>query len=171
MARSGLTPMAANASRRDDPGMPSTISLRIRTWWLRDELDELLAHGAEPMSDPLLGRRAGQLCSRSTRADLADSLEDALRDARSLWSLSARLPLRRAALLGCADEVLAVARRLREPEPIDVAGIAMVARLVFDGTSPLYRDGAITLRYALRSARLALDPIETAIPDVWALTP
>jgi hypothetical protein len=147
--------------------MPSSISLRIRTWWLRDELDEWLAHGADPMSDPLLGRRAGQLCSRSLRAELADTLERALRDARSLWSLSARLPLRRAAVLRCADEVLAVARRLRAPEPLDPAGAAMVARLIFNGTSPLYRDGPTTLRYALRSARLALDPIETSIPDVW----
>jgi hypothetical protein len=43
----------------------------------------------------------------------------------------------------------------------------MVARLVFDGTSPLYRDGAISLRYALRSARLALDPIELEAQELW----
>jgi len=147
--------------------MPSVISLRLRTWWLRDELDDKLAHGTDPMSDPLLGRRAGQLCSRPTRASLAGTLESALRDARSTWSLTARLPLRRAALRECADDVLAVIKRLRDDEPIDVAGAAMVSRLVFDGTSPLYRDGAVTLRHALRSARMALDPVETAIPDVW----
>jgi hypothetical protein len=147
--------------------MPSVISLRIRTWWLRDELDDKLAHGADPMSDPLLGRRAAQLCSRQTRGGLAGTLESALRDARSTWSLTARLPLRRASVRECADDVLAVVQRLRDDEPIDVAGAAMVSRLVFDGTSPLYRDGAVTLRYALRSARMALDPIETVIPDVW----
>jgi hypothetical protein len=37
----------------------------------------------------------------------------------------------------------------------------MAAQLVFDGISPLYREGATTLRYAVRSARMALDPIET----------
>jgi hypothetical protein len=147
--------------------MPNVISLRLRTWWLRDELDDRLAHGADPMSDALLGRRAAQLSSRAGRAYLAEALESALRDARSVWSLSARLPRRRAALRGCADEVVAVARRLHDPEPIDVAGAAMVSRLVFDGTSPLYRDGAVTLRFALRSARMALDPIEMSIPDVW----
>jgi hypothetical protein len=160
--------MGAGGCARDAPGMPNIISLRLRAWWLRDELDERLAHSADPMSDPLLGRRAAQLCSRSTRAELAGTLERALYDARSTWSLSARLPLRRRALRECADEVLAVARRLRDAKPIDVAGAAMVARLVFDGTSPLYRDGAVSLRFALRSARLALDPTETAIPDVWA---
>jgi hypothetical protein len=146
---------------------PNIISLKARTWWRRDELDERIAHDADPLSDPLLARRAAQLCSRSTRNDLADTLERALREARSTWSLSARLPLRRTAVRECADDVLAVACRLRDPDPIDVAGSAMVARLVFDGTSPLYRDGAISLRYALRSARLALDPIETHVPDVW----
>jgi hypothetical protein len=148
--------------------MPSVISLRIRTWWLRDELDDKLAHGADPMSDPLLGRRAAQLCSRPTRAALSSTLEGALRDARSTWSLTARLPLRRVSVRECADDLLAVVQRLRDDEPIDVAGVAMVSRLVFDGTSPLYRDGTVTLRYALRSARMALDPIEMAIPDVWA---
>jgi hypothetical protein len=160
--------MGASSDTRDAADMPKIISLRLRTWWLRDELDEKLAHSADPMSDPLLGRRAAQLCSHATRADLADTLERALHDARSTWSLSARLPLRRSALRECPDEVLAVTRRLRDAKPIDVAGGAMVARLIFDGTSPLYRDGAVTLRYALRSARLALDPIESAIPDVWA---
>jgi hypothetical protein len=149
------------------PCMPTVISLRMRTWWLRDELDEKLAHGADPMSDPLLGRRAAQLCSRRTREALAGTLESALRDARSTWSLTARLPLRRAAVRESAAEVLAVAHRLRDEQPIAVAGAAMVSRLVFDGTSPMYRDGTVTLRYALRSARMALDPIETAIPDVW----
>jgi hypothetical protein len=148
--------------------MPSVISLRIRTWWLRDELDDKLAHGADPMTDPLLGRRAAQLCSRPTRSALAGTLESALRDARSTWSLTARLPLRRASVRECADDLLAVVHRLRDDEPIDIAGAAMVSRLVFDGTSPLYRDGTVTLRFALRSARMALDPIETSIPDVWA---
>ena len=35
---------------------------------------------------------------------------------------------------------------------------AMVARLVLNGTSALYGEAPVTLRYAVRSARLALDP-------------
>ena len=48
--------------------------------------------------------------------------------------------------------------RLRADDPIDVRGAAMVARLVLNGTSPLYGDAPVTLRFAARSARLALDP-------------
>jgi hypothetical protein len=167
--------MGTGAVRDHDACMSNIISLKVRTWWHRDELDERLAHNADPMSDPLLARRAAQLCSRSTRDDLADALERALRESRSTWSLTARLPLRRSAVRECADDMLALARRLRHADPIDVAGAAMVARLVFDGTSPLYRDGTsplhgggTLLRYTLRSARLALDPIETDAQQVWA---
>ena len=141
-------------------------SLRVRTWWLRDELDERLARGADPESDPLLSRRAAQLSSPATRRELADALERDLREVRNRWSLTARLPLRRAAVRECADDLLALAQRLRDDRPIDVAGAAMAARLIFDGTSPLYRDGPLTLRYSLRSARLALDPIETDVSEL-----
>lgn len=159
--------MGAQAGRGDDAAM-SEFSLKVRAWWLRDELDERLAHGADPMSDPLLARRAAQLLSQSARDDFADTLERALRDTRSSWSLTARLPLRRHALLACSDDVLALAHRLRDGQPIDVVGAALVSRLIFDGVGPLYRDGTITLRYAVRSARLALDPIELDASEVWA---
>ena len=149
------------------PGMPNTVVLKIRTWWRRDELDERLVHGADPGADPLVARRAAQLRSPSTRIQLADTLENALVEARKSWSISARLPLRRAEVRACADDVLTVAGRLRDNQPIDVAGAAMVSRLVFDGTGPLYRNGPTTLRYALRSARLALDPIELTLPELW----
>jgi hypothetical protein len=140
--------------------MMNGTSLKLRTWWRRDELDERLAHGTDPNTDQWLAYRAEQLVSRSTRIHIAAALEDALCEARKAWSVSARLPLRRAELRACADDVVALAARLRDDNPIDVQGAAMAARLVFDGTGPVYRNGAITLRYAVRSARLALDPIE-----------
>jgi hypothetical protein len=55
-------------------------------------------------------------------------------------------------------DLVALALRLRADEPIDLRGAAMVARLVLNGTSPLYGDGPVALRYVARSARLALDP-------------
>lgn len=149
-------------------GMLNDTSLTLKTWWRRDELDEQLASGADPVTDALLWRRAAQLHSRSTRSDLAQTLESALSEARKTWSISARLPLRRAEVRACADDVLALAARLRDDRPIDVQGAAMVARLVFDGTSPMYRDGATSLLYAVRSARLALDPVEVgADPELF----
>jgi hypothetical protein len=159
--------MGARSARGDDAAM-SKLSLKVRAWWLRDELDERLAHGADPMSDPVLVHRAAQLLSPSTRDDFADTLERALRDARSTWSLSARLPLRRHALIACSDDVLALAHRLRDGRPIDVAGAAQVSRLIFDGAGPLYRDGKVTLQHAVRSARLALEPIDFEVSEVWA---
>ena len=128
--------------------MLETFALRLRTWWHRDELDEQLEHGAQPGigADTPLACRAAQLHRRSTRNALAAALEDAVREAHKAWSVSARLPLARAEV------------RLRADNPIDVRGAAMVARLVLNGTSPLYGDAPVTLRFAARSARLALDP-------------
>jgi hypothetical protein len=160
--------MAADPAPNDDAAMSDDLALKMRTWWRRDELDEQLVGGADPSADPHLARRAGQLRARSTRIQLADTLEVALRETRKAWSMSARLPLRRVAVRECADDLIALARRLRDDGPIDVQGAAMVSRLVFDGTSPLYRDGVISLRYAVRSARLALDPIEVQSSELWA---
>jgi hypothetical protein len=142
--------------------MMKNTSLKLRTWWRREELDERLAHGANPDADPWLSRRAAQLRSRSTRNDIAGGLQSALDEARKTWSVSARLPLRRVEVRACADDLAALVARLRDDRPIDVRGVAMASRLLFDGTGPLYRDGATPLRYAVRSARLALDPIEVA---------
>jgi hypothetical protein len=150
--------------------MMTETSLKLRTWWMREELDEKLAHGADPESDPMLSRRAAQLRSRKTRSRTAQAFVDALDESRKTWSISARLPLRRGEVRACANDVVSLAQRLRDDLPVDVQGVAMATRLVFDGTSPMYRDGSVTLRYALRSARLALDPVEviteTELPRV-----
>ena len=140
--------------------MRTTTSLKLRTWWLREELDERLAHGADPCADPVTSMRAAQLRSPETRAHLADDLAHALDEARRRWSPNARLPLRRAEVRACADDILNLCARLRDDRPVDVQGVAMTARLLYDGTSALYRDGRLTLRYALRSALLALEPVD-----------
>jgi hypothetical protein len=155
--------MVARARRDDHQGMLNDFAQRLRVWWLREELDERLANGANPDTDPLLTRRAAQLTTRSTRTSLADGLESALAEARKPWTMSARLPLRRAEIRACADDIVALAARLRDDEPIDVAGAAMAASLVFDGTGPIYHDGAVPLRYAVRSARMALDPLGSVV--------
>jgi hypothetical protein len=140
--------------------MLQTFAFRLRAWWHRDELDEQLEHGAQPpiSADTPLAHRAAQLRRRSTRNAMAAALEDAVREAHKTWSVSARLPLARAEVRACSVDLVALALRLRAPEPIDVRGAAMVARLVLNGSSPLYGDAPVTLRYVARSARLALDP-------------
>jgi hypothetical protein len=152
--------MGTSAGPSDDAPMPENFALRLRAWWQRDELDEQLEHGAQPplVADTPLAYRAAQLRRRSTRNTLAATLEDAVREAHKTWSVSARLPLARAEVRACSVDLVALALRLRADEPIDVRGAAMVARLVLNGTSPLYGDGPVSLRYVARSARLALDP-------------
>jgi hypothetical protein len=158
--------MGSSARPRHDGAMSDTLALKLRTWWHRDELDEQLVHGADPESDAALSRRAAQLRSRSTRIALAAALENAVREAHKAWSVSARLPLARAEVRGCADDVMALARRLRADEPIAIHGAAMAARVVFNGNSPLYSEAPISLRYAVRTARLALDPVAVAQPEL-----
>jgi hypothetical protein len=152
--------MGTRTAPRDDPPMPETFALRLRTWWHRDELDEQLEHGAQPAlgADTTLAYRAAQLHRRSTRNALAAALEQAVREAHKPWSVGARLPLARAEIRACADDIVALALRLRADDPIDIRGAAMVARLVLNGTSPLYGAAPVSLRFAARSARLALDP-------------
>ena len=89
-----------------------------------------------------------------------------MREAHKAWSVSARLPLARAEVRACAEDLVALALRLPADEPIDLRGAAMVARLVLNGSSPLYGDAPVTLRYVARSARLALDPPALTPMDV-----
>ena len=60
----------------------------------------------------------------------------------------------------CAGDLRALIDRLRDGEPIDVQGVAMVARLLGDGASPLYYAQAPrSLQHTVRAARHALDPV------------
>ena len=137
---------------------------RVETWWKRDRLDEQLARGADPNAAAELRLRAAQLVSTAGRIDLADALETAVREARG----------RQGAVRACADDLLALARRLRDERPIDVRGAAMTRRLLsglararpvgrvpFRATSAPYpADTESSLREAVRSAQLALEPVE-----------
>jgi hypothetical protein len=135
-----------------------TPALRLRVRWHRVELDEQLAAGADPRPGTLLHHRAEQLGTRKERAQLARTLEDTLLEARKPAPVfGTRLPLRRRDIRRCDEDILALVRRLDDERPIDVQGAAMVSLLLFEGASPLYQPGDTTLRFAVRSARLALD--------------
>ena len=142
-----------------NPGAGSRpdIALRIRTWWRRDRLDEQLAHGADPAAGAELALRAEQLRSTAVRSELANALVEAVGDARrpNLEPYTAKGQRERAEVLACADDLLALALRLRDGQPIEVRGAAMTARLL---RTPFDRDGDQNLGDAVRTARLALDP-------------
>jgi hypothetical protein len=137
-------------------------------WWHRVELDEQLAAGAQPSAGSLLHDRAEQLSSSRARMRLAHSLAEILSEVRRpVRAHGASLPLRRREVRDCDEDLIALIRRLEDERAIDVQGVAMVTLLICDGASPLYRAGDRTLRFAIRSARLALDPVE--VPEAAVL--
>jgi hypothetical protein len=131
---------------------PPSLGQRLRTWWERDELDDQLAHGFDIEATPELRLRAAQLVSCTGRVELANAVETVVREDRG----------RPAAIRASADDLLALAQRLQDERPIGVRGAAMTRRLLSDRTtSPLYRpDVESSLQEAVRSARVALDPLE-----------
>ena len=141
---------------------PHTAAVRLRVWWHRLELDEQLAAGAQPVAGTLLHHRAEQLGSRAERAKLARALDATLREARSAPTHGPGLQLRHSEIRACDEDILALVRRLDDERPIDVQGAALVAQLLSDPSGPLSRAGATSLRYVVRSARLALDHADEA---------
>jgi hypothetical protein len=139
------------------------IVQRLRLAWHRTQLDEQLAAGVQPVAGTLLHDRAQQLGSRTERARLAHSLQDVLRDARRAHPRhDARNPLRTREIRECDEDILALIRRLEDERPVDVQGAAMAGQLLANPSGPLARAGETSLRYAVRSARLALDHADEA---------
>lgn len=135
------------------------LALRLRTWWQRDRLDEQLANGDDPRTSVELTLRAEQLSTAAERFRLAEDLEGVLRRAPERTPQIHRL-VRRREVEACADELVALARRLRDDQPMDLRGVAMTAQLLADPRSPLhYERASVSLQEAVRSARRALDEV------------
>jgi len=116
-------------------------------------LDRALAEGASPEASTSLAARAAQLTSTEFRRDLAASVRRILVAAgppalpvaaHAPLGSTRRLsvPLRTTRIRRSAPLLAEVASRLLEPGPVPVRGVAMVARLLADGTGPLYREAA-----------------------------
>jgi hypothetical protein len=147
-----------------------TLAARIRTRWTRKRLDEQLARGADPGTSAQLTLRAAQLRSRSQRFRLANALVDTLGDAGGTNLGALRMTTRRqhAVIRECADDVLALVGRLRDDRPVETRGVAIAARLVDNGASPLHRSGGQDLQHELRAARFALDTPGATAEDLAA---
>jgi hypothetical protein len=155
--------------RRTAPrqGRRPSLALRLRVAWHRDRLDQHLARGVDPAASKALELRAAQLLH--SRQRLADRVDGVLEHARTLAApFTAEVPVRRVAVRDCAEDLHALARRLRDDAPIDVQGAAMTSRLLTDGCSPLYHESDHSLRYTVRVARLALDPVGVPKEDLAA---
>lgn len=139
-------------------GTHPSLATRWLVRWLRSRLDEELAGGTDPATSSELALRAAQLRSREERSRLANSLIEALGDARgpNLGAFGRRTRQRHSAIRQSAEDLMALVLRLREDEPIAVRGTAMTALLVHGPSSPLrYGDGR-GLHYAIRAAHVAL---------------
>jgi len=155
---------ASSAQRASRPG----LAVRIKTWFERDHLDKQLAEGTDPATSPELTLRAERLASDTERARLARDLEATLQGARKPATMS-HLLLRRRRVQSCADELLELAHRLRDDQPISVRGAAMTAALLSDGRGPLYYEHAsVPLRQTLRAARAALDEVDRAAQPAFS---
>jgi hypothetical protein len=155
---SGVFPVPKFRST-SDRGDRTSLALRLRNRFRRHRLDAELAQGGDPSASAELTFRATQLRSSGERARLANTLIKALGSARglNLGVFTRKAQRRDAAIRQSADDLLALAVRLRDDRPIDVEGAAMTARLVDDRASVLYRGSAHELQAATGAARLALD--------------
>jgi hypothetical protein len=151
-------------------GTHPSLATRVVASLARIRLDEELARGTDPAASSELALRAAQLRSRKERSRLANSLIEALGDARgpNLGAFGRRTRQRHSAIRDSADELLALVLRLRDDEPIAVRGAAMTALLVRGPSSPLrYGDGR-GLQYAVRAAHVAVAASDRGTHDLAA---
>ena len=136
------------------------LALRARVFASRRSLDEALADGASPVWTPELALRARQLVSRSSRQQLATSLERLVNEAqRSVPPRAvAAVPLPRREILEAQTSLFSIAARLRDERPVYARGMALLSRLLSDGSGPAYNPHAGgSLRHAVGAIAAALD--------------
>jgi hypothetical protein len=126
---------------------------RIRARLRRRELDAALAEGRDPWSSSELIARAAHLGAPSERRQLATALERLVALAEHRHRMSPYVRIRRRAVLDQREPLLALATRLRDPAPIDVALLAQLALLAWDESSPVFVDGRPAAALAETTAR------------------
>jgi hypothetical protein len=133
---------------------------RLLSRLLAPRLDRQLVEGQAPESTRLLAARAQYLVRPATRRELARNWLHlmARADARPAGR-SSRIPLRRAGIAACEQEIRALAGSLSRPLPCAAAGVAEATRLLTDGTGPLFQHRhPRELRAALLKVLARLDP-------------
>jgi hypothetical protein len=118
-------------------------------------LDRRLISGADPASSTLLAARACRLTSYAHREALADSLGGLLHYAahpdHRAWVIPNHRGVERH-----ADELRDFAAMLRSGVPLYARGIAMLGRLLSDGSGPVYVGPPEMLARGLGEVRAAL---------------
>jgi hypothetical protein len=135
----------------------------IRSRLRRAALEEALAEGDDPWTSPELMLCAARLTSTTTRRKLADAIDAAIVMAEHGRPVSPFVGLRRRAVLGERESLSEMAHRLRAPAPVNVIGVARVARLLWSSQSPLFADDG---------AERDDGSLRTAVDECWqALAP
>jgi hypothetical protein len=130
-------------------------ALKLRVFVTRTHLDAELAAGVDPDSTAMLSLRAAQLLRPRYRRQLAAALDERLMAALRGPRWSSAVPVVREQIAEASGTLLSLAQVLRAPEGVHPRGVAMVWRLLSDGTSPVYfptAPGALE-----RQAQVALD--------------
>ena len=139
------------AERARRPSRTARLAARLRG----SALDRALIEGADPAASQRLRARAALLTSAPVRGELADGLErlaaQAQNPSRRWWAAS-----RAAAAAANAGLLHELAALLRERPAPQARGVAMLLRLLADGTGPMYDGDAGALERELRDARAAI---------------
>ncbi len=133
------------------PGRLAGVLARVRA----GALNESLIAGADPAASRLLAARAMQLTSTRSRASLASGVD------RLLWSAQApvgrwRVRPHREAVCANASALGGLASLLVSTSPLYARGVAMLERLLTDGTGAVYRGDAELLAHTLEQCRAAI---------------
>ncbi len=150
-----------------DPTTSGRLTARIDRRWARlvarvlaPCLDRRLAQGRPPESGLLLAARAHLLVSPAMRLALAHQWESLVVQARTPpVPRDPRVPVNRDAILACRSDIEEMVNAVSAPRPTPARGLAMVSRLLTDGTGPLYRRcTSVELGAAIRETTAQLDP-------------
>ncbi len=139
----------------------SSITLRMRVAFRRAALTVRLSEGADPVDSAELALRAHQLVGDRERRTLARTLQRSLEEAREpRLSVYGPVPMRRREILQAEQPLRVMIARLRDNRPVTAEGMALIERLITDGTwSPLYRTTVPgSLRRLTVLATAALEP-------------
>jgi len=152
-----LTPACARHADVVEPRpvrLRDRIEARVRT----HHLDRQLASGVPPERGAALSLRARRLVDPAFGARVAHRLHAIAREAVLRRVPRAQIAVRLAAVAELSAEFDELARRLLDPRPLAVRGVAQVLVLLGEGSGPLYSARAgEDLGAAVRRARAALE--------------
>ena len=114
---------------------------RMRAFRRRRRLDAALARGTDPWSAGELMVRAAWLSSLSERQTVASGLEALVALAERQRPASPYLKVRHAVVLEQRESLLALAKRIRQAAPVEVAVVAQLVVLLTDSSSPVFAGG------------------------------